>query len=331
MSVAVRGDSLYSHAQPYPPPPPAKVAIMRHAAYFTLFAVLLAITTHSAQAEEPAAPPKPLPIQVQTDKTVVETAIGTDLTSRKAIEEQAGLKLLWNGKDIPPLCFNKLVMGEAPLKAVDLGTCGQEADIKVTKTYLHDGQLISDYRYNGAEADEPDMSVMYHVIGDTAEGTAIEVSSYTGGSGRFTGINFVKIEGSTLKLVKSLGGGDRCNGGVADAEIKDDTLVYGFYITPADFTTLALGDDQGLVPYEDLEASASSCFGIARYEDRRLVEVELLPDAPKAADAEWTGRYALQRCFNEFMVKKTAGGKTILKTEAFKAFVTDFMNSCKKA
>ena len=153
----------------------------------------------------------------------------------------------------------------------------------------------------------------------------------TGGSGRFTSVVVVQVDGPDLKLIHSFGGGDRCNGGVADAEIKDNALIYGFYITPADFTTLALGDDQGLIPYEDLEASASSCFGIARYDAGNLVEVELLPEAPKAADPEWTSRYALQRCFNEFMLKKTADGKVILRGESFKAYVTDFMNSCKKA
>lgn len=304
---------------------------MRYALLFTIFAALLGVTVYATQAEDRTAPPpKPLPIQVQTDKDVVETEIGTDLTSKKAIKEQEGLKLIWNGKDVPPLCFNKLIMGEVPLASVDLTTCGTDPELTVTKTYTHEGQLISNYRYKESEPDEPDLSIMYHVVGTTDEGTAVEVSSYTGGSGRFTGLEFVSIDGNTLKLNKALGGGDRCNSGVADAEIKDGKLVYGFYITPGDFPMLATGDDQGLVAYEDLEASASSCFGIARYREGKLIEVELLPKAVDASDADWTARYALQKCFNG-KLKAQAATKAILPTEEFKGFVKEFLTGCKKA
>lgn len=294
-----------------------------------LASVGLIIYTATAE-DHTAPPPKPLPIQVETDKAVVETEVGTDLTSKKDIKEQEGLKLLWNGQDVPPLCFDKLMMGEVPLQSVDLTTCGQNAELIVTKTYHREGELISNYRYNGAEPDEPDLSIMYHVIGTTDEGTAINVSSYTGGSGRFTGLVFVSVDGNTLKLNKALGGGDRCNSGVADAEIRDGKLAYGFYLTPADFPTLATGNDQGLVAYEDLEASASSCFGIARYREGKLTEVELLPEAVKASDPEWTARYGLQKCFN-LKLKEQATKKALLSPDELKVFVQEFLESCKKA
>jgi hypothetical protein len=304
---------------------------MRYALLFSLFAVLLGITVYATRAEDRTAPPpKPLPMQVQTDNAIVETEIGTDLHSQKEIKEEESLKLLWNGADVPPLCFNALVMGEVPLQSVDLTTCGTDPELTVTKTYHRDGQLITDYRYKESEPDEPDVSIMYRVVGTTADGTAIEVSNYTGGSGRFTGLQFVKVEENTLRLVKALGGGDRCNSGVADAEVKNNTLTYGFYITPADFPMLATGSDQGLVAYEDLEASASSCFGIARYREGKLIEVELLPQAVDASDPEWTQRYGLQTCFNQQM-KAQADKKAILPAEEFKTFVQHFLSSCRKA
>ena len=305
---------------------------MRKIFALPIILVSVGLIIYTATAEDRTAPPpKPLPIQVETDKAVVETEVGTDLTSKKHISEEEGLKLLWNGTDVPPLCFNALVMGEAPKPSVPLATCGtDDPDLIATKTHRRDGQLITDYRYKKSEPDEPDVSIMYRVVGTTDEGTAVEVSNYTGGSGRFTGLQFVKVEGDTLNLVKALGGGDRCNSGVADAEVKDNTLTYGFYVTPADFPMLATGDDQGLVAYEDLEASASSCFGIARYRAGKLIEVELLPDAIKASDPEWTARYGLQTCFNGQM-KTQAEKKAILPAEEFKSFVQHFLNSCKKA
>lgn len=295
-----------------------------------LFAALLAISSQAQATDAPPSPPPPA--QLAIDKGVVETETGTDLTSKKQLKTENGLHLLANGQDVPPFCLDKMLMGEAQLPKVAIATCNTDPEKKIIKTYREDGWTKTDYRISGEEGEYPAMTAMYRVIGDVADGTALEIYSATGGSGRFTSVVVVQVDGPDLKLIHSFGGGDRCNGGVADAEIKKGMLNYGLYITPGDFTTVAYGDDQGIVAYEDLEASAASCFAIARYQNAALTEVELLPDAIKNSEStDWSTSFTMQKCFNQRISDTIKSGKTILSPEAFKDFVGSFLNTCKKA
>lgn len=294
---------------------------MRHAPALVLFAVLLGLSSPLA-AQTP--PPAPTPAQQKADTKVVETVTGAETA-----EKDTGLKLEWAGKDVSPVCMDKLVMGETQLSNIAIAACLEDKNLKITKTYRKDGWLMTDYRYRDFFEDDPDITTMYRVIGEVKAGTVLEVGNYTGGSGRFTSIVIVKLDGGYLHLIKSLGGGDRCNGGVADTGIENGILSYGFYITPGDFSMTAYGDDHGLVAYEDLEASAASCFAIARYKDEKLDSVEFLPDPVKSPDPEWVGRYKYQKCFNERFSDQLKKNP-VLSLPDFKTWVGQFLDVCRK-
>lgn len=300
----------------------------------SLLAVLLALysgAAGTAGAQTPTPPPAPSPAQLAIDRDVAPTETGTDLTSKKDIAADSNLRLLWKGRDVPPLCLDKMLMGETQLPQVPLASCEADPEKKILKTWRDKDWTKTDYAIAGEE-DLPPMTAMYRVLGNTGDGVALEIYSATGGSGRFTAVVVVQIAGDQLRLIHSFGGGDRCNGGVADARVKNSMVTYGLYLTPGDFARTAFDDDRGIVPYEDVEASAASCFAIARYRNATLMEVELLPDAVKNSDsADWTTPLALQKCFNKRMSARTQGGKTILTPDEFRAFVTGFLKSCKKA
>ena len=113
--------------------------------------------------------------------------------------------------------------------------------------------------------------------------------------------------------------------------MKDGILSYGLYMTPGDFPSIAYGDDQGLVAYEDLESSALSCFAVARYKDAKLDEIELLPDAFKQDQEDWTSNYTRQPCMNDHLRKTVKGGKSHFSLDEFKALMDGFMQTCKKS
>jgi hypothetical protein len=238
--------------------------------------------------------------------------------------------LLWNNKDVPPLCLDRMLMGETQLKNVDVATCNEDPEKDIMRTYREDGWVKTDYRYKADGDDYPALTSMYRVIGRVKDGYALEISSLTGGSGRFTSVAVVRLDGPLLHLAHSYGGGDRCNRGVADAAVKNGILSYGLYMTPGDFPSLAYGDDQGLVAYEDLESSALSCFAVARYTDDRLDEIELLPKAFQQDQEDWTSNYTSQPCMNNYLRKAIKTGKIRYSLEEFKALMNGFMQTCKK-
>lgn len=303
-----------------------------------LFSVLVGIfPAHVAYATSDAAspvavvpPPAPGPAAQAEDQKVHETLTGTDIAGPEKKPAEL-IRILWQEKDLPPLCLDQMLMGETVQPKVAIPSCNDDPEKKVLRTYTDDGWVKTDYRYKTDSADEPALTSMYRVLGKVTDGYALEIYSATGGSGRFTSVVVVKADGPTLELIHNYGAGDRCNGGVADAEVKNGSAYYGFYLTPGDFASVAFGDDQGLVAYEDLEASAASCFAVQRYKDGKMEFIELQPDAFKEDQEGWTSNYALQTCMNGYLRKIVSAGKTKFTLPEFKDLMNGFLKSCQKA
>lgn len=293
--------------------------------------VLLASAAAVASPPPPAAP---TPAQLEADKKVVETVTpaaqpeAADPAQAAAIAAAPRLKLTWQGGEVPPLCLTRMILGETVLPQLDITTCERYRDITLVRTYEKDGWYGSDYRYTASPADEPVTTLMYRVVGETSEGTALEVTSFSGGgSSRFSTAEIVKVQGNMLLMVKHIGGGDRCNHGLAKAMIEDDTLTYGFYVTPADFVPLAFGNNSRFVQPEHLENSATSCFGIAYYQNGALDSVEILPAAFAQDRKGWTENYYRQACMND-LLRNAAPNRTEYLPAQFKILMQHFLRLC---
>ena len=81
-----------------------------------------------------------------------------------------------------------------------------------------------------------------------------------------------------------------------------------------------------LQPYEDLEASAASCFGVARFEDEKFVGVSLLPLPPEETTA--APAYKYQQCFNQLYRGLLEKGKKELSVKELKEFTAEFNEVC---
>ena len=310
---------------------------MTRAARFILIAALTACAPHLARASSDDAvplaaplPPAPPPAVQAAEKAAPPQVITTDLADDTGKTSEM-TPLLWKEKDVPPFCFDQMMMfSETVQTRVSIPDCESDPEKAILRTYHEDGWVRTDYRYKD-DSDYPALTSMYRVIGKTRDGYAVEMSSATGGSGRFSGIIVVKVAGPVLELLHNYGAGDRCNSGVASAEVKGGDVFYGFYLTPGDFATVAYGNDQGLVAYEDLEASAMSCFAVQHYKNGTMERIELNPEAFKEDQEGWTTNYALQSCMNLYLRKSVASGKTSFTLKEFKAFMDGFRQNCQKA
>lgn len=234
------------------------------------------------------------------------------------------------GLEVPPLCFEQLFGVDGPKGPVDVTTCEQASGYKNIQTGLDDGRYRTLYEFPS----EPDMPAekgfsSYELLGDVKGGTAVETYNETGGTGRFSSLILVKLTGNTLSLVDQLAGGDRCNSGLTEAKVENGKLVYSLSLTPGDFPMLAWGSDKGLKAYEDLEASAMSCFATATFEDGTLAKISLNPDAGKQG-GDWSKQYTKQECFNKEFSAAIADGKIDMTPQEFKTFMDKFLTACSK-
>lgn len=237
-------------------------------------------------------------------------------------------RLLWNGTDVPPLCFDKLLPmeGEGP-ESVDIAECEKIEGINKLDTHADNGVLTTSY---GDTEEGTNGFVSYKVIGTVPEGYVIKVTLNGGGTGMFSSVQVVNLDGDKLVWVKSVGGvGDRCNGGVADARIlPDNKIEVASHITPGDFAAIAYNNDGVLIPYKDLEASAASCVARLVTVDDNPVRIELDKDISNENE-EWIARYRYQSCFNRHF-KEQVQRKDRLTLEEFKNFMDGFMADCVK-
>jgi hypothetical protein len=229
---------------------------------------------------------------------------------------------------IAPVCFEVLAASESQPPKTNIKNCEKDFGQKIIGTATSEGFVQSRYEME----DTSDLGIiMYRKVGVASDGIVIETRSFTGGTGRFSNVFVVKLDGDTLTRIRDIAAGDRCNNGVTDVKIDGKKVFTSMNITPADFTPLATGSDHGIKPYEDLEASAASCFAVATVDENGAVQnVTFTQEALDNRDPSWTEQYPLQACFNKLFRATLDSGKTQLDKATFTAWVENFLKVCKK-
>jgi hypothetical protein len=135
-----------------------------------------------------------------------------------------------------------------------------------------------------------------------------------GGSGYFSGLQIIKKHKNKLELIGTLPiSGDRCNGGFrVDKKLKSSVTILR-NLTPIAIVELTkLGKSLKLEAYEDLEASANSCFaserltllstknGIEQRSDGIKVKELGISELTKT---KWNQNYNYQLCFSQVLDK----------------------------
>lgn len=241
--------------------------------------------------------------------------------------------LLYQDKPIDGLCFYQ---SENPSAEIPLSKCGLNAGTDQKATGQNQSMLAKGfvgYDYNtftdGKKSPLPDAYSYYKVLGSKDNVYILYALNNTGGTGQFTNIFLVRRDGDSIR-VSSIAAGDRCNQGIADAQVSNQQLSYTIYITPADFLSLANDNPFNLKPYDDLDACASCCIAQAAFQiDLKGTEVN--PQLVAVNIAEPSGQEeqsSFQTCFNNLVSDYQKQGKLHLNEQQFDEFVRTFNQEC---
>lgn len=226
---------------------------------------------------------------------------------RPAGDESAGAApatLNVNGRPADPICFAPYLMREDAMTTISLdpATCAPGHTATTQDFSPIEGYTGTGF-YMGDDADARGMRpafIAYRVLGDLPDGRiALELMGSGGGTGVFSSLLTVTRKGNILRVVESVAGGDRCNGGLTDASVKDGRLAYAINVTPYDFLNLGTTEEApGIAAYDDIPACAACCFGEALYEGKDFVGVRLNSEFLMTEEANDT---PAQTCFNKIM------------------------------
>ncbi len=237
---------------------------------------------------------------------------------------------VYNGNPIDPMCVDRLTGIGETVEAIDLSECtgsaGRES-YTVPENGLEtfeDGSIGYTFECEDGCMRQPFVS--YKHLGVVQGEHIVEVASSGGGTGYFTGVARLKLEGSKLSLTGTLGGGDRCNGGLADVSVKDDVIHVSRNITPFDLVDMAQGNKAGFEAYEDIQACAACCIGTADYAGDTLVSVTL-PDGVDSQEQD-DGMAPVDACFFKTYNAQRKSGALVLDMEKLKAFGAAFDRDC---
>ncbi|MBA2709830.1 MAG: hypothetical protein H0U57_04455 [Tatlockia sp.] len=236
--------------------------------------------------------------------------------------------LMFSGKPVDPLCFSNL---ESNLNTIDLKTCGiKKEKYRVTG---QDEDLIKKgyvgFNWKDSSSDSQGMSY-YKVFSAGANQFWAYTLNNSGGSGEFTSLKLVKQKNPQALEIKTLMGGDRCNGGVQDVVENNNQLRFSVNLTAADFLTLVDKNPHQLKAFDDLSACAVCCSATAIYEadsssGEKLSYVDLGQDAD-IANMPNQGKY--QECFNKLLASYISKKITKLEPQKLTDFVNQFNEEC---
>lgn len=219
---------------------------------------------------------------------------------------QAAEEFTYHNKPISPACFSKMLGLEKTQNVVSLATCAN------------------------LNADTQTEHTRYAVIGRDGNKFFVVTHQNTGGSGDFSNAVWVEKSADSLKLIKILAGGDRCNKGVQATGI----FQYNVHLTPVGLVNMGSGAPLNF-GYRDLDDSASSCVAEAVYqfnpktESSKLKEVKFNTKPLKME--QWVLDINFQYCFTRFYNSFLERGQISLNQTDLDRFKIQFESICMRS
>lgn len=242
--------------------------------------------------------------------------------------------LLYKGKPIDTLCIYE---AQNPNEAIPLASCGINS-IGERKVVGQNRRMLAKgfigYNYNvftaGSKSAMPNAYSYYRILGNINGIYIISAINNSGGSGQFTAIYLLKREGDILH-VSSVASGDRCNNGIADAQVKNQQLLFTTYITPYDFLTISNQNPYNLNGYHDLDSCATCCqakisYQIITGQDSDNIKMLSIDIGDKVISTE--GQSGYQVCFNRLIADYQSKGDRHLSPQQLDVLVHTFNEDC---
>jgi len=174
----------------------------------------------------------------------------------------------YKNKNIDPNC----ILGSYNAKEVNLNKCNQHPEKIITKD-ISKGDFIG-YQYT--EKGVPG-SVYYRYLGKINDDFVVHAGAIGGSASRLDFINYFKIKEDKLILTKKGPSGDRSNGGISNARIENNKILYDIANTPLlfmiNFNYLEKRDNHPII--ENLSDCAVCEFAKVHYYNDKITSVTL--------------------------------------------------------
>lgn len=258
--------------------------------------------------------------------------------------------LLVDGEPLDPFCFAMAHSMEDGLADVPVKNCESPALIKEEEFEKGPQSYGVNFSYKGEEHSMARPYMLYQFVGHDLtlppseapaenplpaidEEFPVILYYNTGGTGNFSNLLWLRREGDTLKLVRGVAGGDRCNGGITGALIDaQGRLSYTQNLTPFD---MVAGGGQANTGHngkwdaaEGLSSCAVCCYASAHYTDGEFTGLSLngnLKEALITPDDE--GR-TQQSCMDDILRTKIEAGKTSFTPEEWDNAAAQIEHTC---
>lgn len=163
----------------------------------------------------------------------------------------------------------------------------------------------------------------YELIGEKGQDYYVLTSMGGGGTGIFTGIYHLTLKNDKLYAGKCLVGGDRCNGGIDQAQWGTDYLLYWQNITSFDLFYLSDFAESEIAP--DLEGCAMCCVAQAVFKydlKRKKHTLQYI-----ALEKEYDEDYAEPESDSRFLMEEL---QSYVNAHGTRMSVNDLNKLCKK-
>lgn len=163
------------------------------------------------------------------------------------------------------------------------------------------------------------------------EGETFFVSTYEcgGGTGIFSDIRVLKVDGNLIELVDDFAAGDRCNGGLFDCTYEKGVIHYSTNITPEDL--LIIGGGENSEDYDiQLDWCAMCCVGTANYEynistrKSEMISITVETDYFNSYDSYPEGT----QCFFNRIKEYVNASSNEISIEKFELLIQGALESC---
>lgn len=226
----------------------------------------------------------------------------------------------FNDKAIEALCIP-----ETKGQKTDLKHCGSNN----AELVINNGSTAYEQKYIPKAEQGSSLTYYsgYKYIGTVAGNHVLLLTNNTGGTGWFTSVPILRLEGDHLIAVDNLAFGDRCNGGINEVYIKEGKIYYYQNVTPYDIVFAHADPASRNKLAADLESSAASCYAQIHMEGNQELGLRINSETIamlKNQTKDYTDNHAMQVFDTELLkaIKEAKG--SYLTIEQHKKLVEDY-------
>ena len=221
---------------------------------------------------------------------------------------------LYKDNLIDPNCILEIYSN----RFANLKECSLHLDKKITEYFLKD-DLIG-YEYINKNNNSPGM-LSYKYMGKLKDAHVIHAFMIGVSISRLDYIKYLKIENNNLKLIKSGPSGDRSFGGISDARLENNSIIYDLSITAKLFITNFAKGQEDNIKLDNLSDCAVCYFGKIHHVNDKI-EYITLSDVISYKDN------SIQKCFNEMHSEFIKKQHLKLSKKEANIFAENFISKC---